>query len=358
MAAAQLPELFIPEEDPEVDIKTLLRTIKPSWEDDSIKIKKLSGGYSCNTYVVHSEGDPDDAITVRVKKLLAKLNWLDPKYEETVVQEVSRLGIFPKVYAIFQNGYCYKYIEGKPLMNLTDPSKASDDELPLEHIAKKLARIHHVKIEGSDYSKPTTFETIKEILDKDYPDVSEIVDKEVLTREINELFEYGKKFNFHVVLCHGDCHPGNMVWDSTKENLTIVDWELVHVGYQAFDVTFFLQLLHFYEIMPVPGVIQISVEEAEEKKKHFIRTYLESWLKLQDSNRSVTEDDFQKLYHEVVFMSLIWPLHIVILMTSVLQKGDFAEFPAEPTSMMKKCMESYFRTKEAKLSQLKKAGYI
>jgi len=325
--------------------------------DDDIEIKKVSGGYSCNTYCVHSS-EPDDAIIIRVRKMLAKASWLDPKFEETVVQELSRIGIFSKVYAFFQNGYCYRYIEGKPLANLTDPSEASPDELPLEQIAQMLARVHNVKINGSDYSKSTTFSMIDRVLANEYPADSDIADKEVLTREINELFAYGKKFDLNIGLTHGDLNPGNIVWDSIQKTLTFVDWEGEHIGYQALDVAYFLQMLQLQEILPVPGIIQVSAEKIEEKRRHFIKAYLETLSKLQDIGGSVSEDDFQKLYHEVIYISLIWPLYCVILMTANMGKAEIKDFPTDPTSMLKNTMEYYFKTKEAKLSQLKKAGFI
>jgi aminoglycoside phosphotransferase (APT) family kinase protein len=38
------------------------------------------------------------------------------------------------------------------------------------------------------------------------------------------------------VLCHGDLHPGNVLWDRAGRRPAVIDWEWVHVDYEYFDL--------------------------------------------------------------------------------------------------------------------------
>ncbi|WP_029420406.1 aminoglycoside phosphotransferase family protein [Alicyclobacillus macrosporangiidus] len=38
------------------------------------------------------------------------------------------------------------------------------------------------------------------------------------------------------VLCHGDLHPGNVLWDRSRRRPAVIDWEWVHVDYEYFDL--------------------------------------------------------------------------------------------------------------------------
>jgi len=356
MAALHLPDFSINVNTFEKDIKVLLQSVKPQWNQEQIIIKKISGGYSCSTYLVHWENEPSDVIIVRVRRLFAtsskKVPIVDHSFETKVVEELSKLGFCAKVYAIYQNGYCYQYNEGKPLMNLSDKSKASNDELPIEQIAEKLAQIHSVSLDKCNLGTNSFFEELQQCLNGDYHEKPEIADKESLIKELNELIGHCKNFYLNSVLCHGDCHAGNMIWNSEEKKVTFVDWEFSHVGYQPFDIAYYFIYFHFPEMLPEVGYPIYSPEKVKEYESRFLQSYLQTWSKLNNNGLPVTESKIVEFENQVALFDLVCSLHMVIFCTA-LEDIDFGEFPADNTKTVQKIYEYYWKNKDSTLRKLK-----
>jgi len=357
--ALHLPELSIQADSYENDIKILLKSIKPHWNEEKIGIKKLTGGYSCTTYYVNWENEPDDAITVRVRRLLVTSNInlpiINPNYEVMLVEELAKAGLFAKVYAVFQNGYCYQYIQGKPLANLTDLSKASTDELPVEYIAEKTAELHSLSLEDGRFGKNDFFEHLKTCLTDGYKEKSHIADKDTLLKELNEVIDYTKRFDLKDVLCHGDHNLGNIIWNSEKEKITFIDWELGHVGYQPMDIANFLMFFNMMDMIPASDAEEFqkfAPKRVKDLEKRFIVTYLNTWSRLNNNGLPVTDGEVEDLEQKVSLFGLVCTLYMLILCTA-LEEIDFVDFPTDSTKMLQKMYEYYWIVKEPTLQKLK-----
>jgi len=348
MEALQLYGNSIKEVSYESDIRKVIEKIKPNWTCNQIEIKKMSGGHSCNTYLVQKSAESEKAIIFRVRKLFAEESDKKPLVkstsEEKIVQEVSKLGLFPRVYAMFKDGYCYKYIDGTSL------NSTKLDDLPLELIAEKLVKIHSVKLEDEDYTKVDFFARVKHLLNTQYPENLDIANRKTLLKELNEFEEYSKQFNFTIVLCHGDPQPGNIVWNSTKKTIDFIDWELTHIGYRALDVACFYQAFTYLDMLLNPTAL--ATEEIQKNKTAFIKLYLENWAKINNQPSDISEEEFTEFCREVEFFSLLWPLYVVILLGAL--PGDFSSRPEGfLENLIKSAYTYYWELKDSKLHELK-----
>uniref|UniRef100_T1JAR3 ethanolamine kinase n=1 Tax=Strigamia maritima TaxID=126957 RepID=T1JAR3_STRMM len=363
MAALLLPEFTVHLDAAEDDIKKLFKIVKPEWNEDKIIVKNMSGGFSCLTSRVYLEDTPDDAFTVRVQKLFVALKdncedlKLDTKFEVRVVQEISKIGYFPTVHAVFANGFCYKYISGKPLVHFDKKTKTKPeiDRNDIKTMVEKLAEIHMIKLENVDYTKTDFFDNYDTILEKVYPENSVITAKNIIEKEYQEIKSYIKEFNLPIVLCHGDPHAGNVVVDEDKDQLTFVDWELSHIGYQAYDLAYCVRMLHFegyvMNIQMIPSAAKDQTPEIS--MGEMLKWYFAKWSKL--NMKEFDEEAFEELQRQVKYFELVWCLVFIIMFGNLFANSKAqvlsAEFPVDPTGMVQSVYNFYCRIKEQTLQE-------
>uniref|UniRef100_T1JBA0 ethanolamine kinase n=1 Tax=Strigamia maritima TaxID=126957 RepID=T1JBA0_STRMM len=356
MDVFHLNDLAIDLVSPDNDIKKLMQTVKPDWEQDKIQIKNLSGGYSCGTYKVRSENEDNDVLIVRVRKLFSDHNIItNPDFENKVVEALSKANIFAKVYAVFKNGYCYQFLDGKPLLNLTVPDEnVAIEDYPFKEIAIAMARIHSEKLVGEDFTEETSFEKIKNVLKNDYPNNPDIPQVSELEIELEQLCEVNKKFQQNIVLCHGDTHAGNIIWDKETGATTFVDWEVAHIGYPAYDIAYFFDILDSKVIIPSVQMPTVDPGAVLGIKMQFIRDYLEKWSELQQ-DVIITDEIVENFHKEIEFFRLIVYINVVVMLGAITAKAAenvSEDLPTTPNEFILSYFKAYQDSKEEILALL------
>ncbi|KAG2372955.1 hypothetical protein C9374_012985 [Naegleria lovaniensis] len=103
-----------------------------------LQIQRQTGGNTNRLYKVTLSDHTN--ILVRINGLETE-RLIDRKKELHHMIELGKRGVGSRVYAVFQNGFIYEYVEGKCLQN------AQDATLYCKEIAHKLAEWHKLKIQ-------------------------------------------------------------------------------------------------------------------------------------------------------------------------------------------------------------------
>jgi len=161
----------------------------------------------------------------------------------------------------------YELIDGKTMeeMLIEDSSKAIQYA---KIFAKIQSNIHTIKLERDDF---------EEFFIKRIGYIKEF-DQE----KIDYIIKYAKSLNRHISLCHGDFHPGNIMFSEDKTY--IFDWMLGNSSNPLSDVC------RTYLMLKTPLAYMSVPKEAREDVKGilsiFLKIYLDEYSKINNTNTS------------------------------------------------------------------------
>ncbi|MEI7575374.1 MAG: phosphotransferase [Armatimonadota bacterium] len=174
----------------------------------------LKGGISAQMFLLTLEG-PDGA--VEAFTLRKPGDWGDEEYSTKAKREFLKYqfafeaGLLgPEPVKCFDAFFVLRYIDGAPDLSVEQAS-AFASQLP-----GHLAKIHRTEISDPAAS----------MLPKTNPSPTG-TDWQPRVREI--LLEHGPPRDEPVALCHGDCWPGNVLWNGAQI-VGLIDWAEIHVG--------------------------------------------------------------------------------------------------------------------------------
>lgn len=146
-------DVTINDKNEESTISMLISHIKKSWNSTDLKKKVYDSGITNRLLGFYVNNDPNTKVSaqcaalgrsdiVLVRIYGAKTELIIDRAQELInMQELSQHGIAPPLYCTFNNGYCYKYIEGR-VLEVEDMPKPAIYTL----IAKKMAQLHSIKL--------------------------------------------------------------------------------------------------------------------------------------------------------------------------------------------------------------------
>jgi len=127
-------------------ILKLLKLIRPQWKQDALKFKEFEGGLT--NRIIGVKSGEEDMLLVRVYGRNTE-KFINRESEiKNLVYLNKHLGT-PPVYAHFDNGLCYGYVMGTPLV-LSDLY----DKIMMRRIARELARIHALPLPTEETNRP------------------------------------------------------------------------------------------------------------------------------------------------------------------------------------------------------------
>lgn len=226
---------------------------------------------------------------------------INRKQEMENMTLLSKFGLGSQVYAAFVNGICYQYFPGKPI---TEEMMSSEMIFPL--IARKLAKIHKIPIEGKT----------SELWGKMLQYISNIPESFGNANE-NELFKtkcWGKQeflaeydllkhmlenCSSPLVFCHNDLNVPNIIYD--ERDVSFIDVEYSGCNYAAYDVA-----NHFVEFVGV-DVDNLNYAETYPGKEFQLKWIEEYFKTLYGALHNEDIEGFYDLVQKFVLCShLFW----------------------------------------------------
>ncbi|KYN39407.1 Ethanolamine kinase 1 [Trachymyrmex septentrionalis] len=239
-------------------------------------------------------GHYTDMILVRIYGNNSDL-LIDRKSEIKNIRILNKAGYTHCIYATFNNGFAYEFLEGE---TLTTETVKNPKVYPL--IAKRMAEMHNLESENESISKDAfIWEKIKkfmQIIPKRFSDSLKqakfemlIPSYAILEKEYQLLKSTLSKVNSPVVFAHNDLLLGNILYNQKQESVVFIDYEYTALNYQAFDI-----VNHFTEFAGFD-----EPDYSLYPDENFQKMWLKKYLQIYNATTNVSEKDVDKLYWQV-----------------------------------------------------------
>ncbi|ODN00217.1 Ethanolamine kinase 2 [Orchesella cincta] len=326
--------------------KEVLRIVRPQWTSTSgesnIKSKVFTDGLSNKLVGFFVDDNKEDVVIVKVFGINTDVV-IDRKAEIETMRLLHERKCGAEVYATFDNGICYQYMNG---VTLEVEDCQEQEVFPL--VAAEMARMHsdirkdqhqNLKVsqsngshhENAQVNGTNTFTTNgvgkqngfhlhhksqiwkkmklinklgEEILISDPEFRQKLENVGVVpgsaSDAINELELLLESQDMPVTFCHNDLIPRNIVYDEKKGKITFIDVEYAMYNYAAFDVA-----NHFLEFAGIDQIDYSKYPDVTFRHK-WIREYLKN-LKLGHYPEELTVEKFDSWVQLCVPVShLFW----------------------------------------------------
>ncbi|KAL0481239.1 ethanolamine kinase [Acrasis kona] len=250
---------------------------------------KLTGGL---TNLLYKAKVGDKTVLVRINGVGTE-TIIDRDKEIEYMLLLGEHRLSAEIYAIYNNGYVYEFIEGEAL---------SPEEMPLhaELIAKKVAEFHDAPITPKTGDKsPTVFKTIKRWLNdvKSFEYKGEKKEK-MAKIDLNRLYKETEDLeqllkNCEVGFCHNDLLSLNILYNKENNQINFIDYEYCGYNYRSFDIG-----NHFSEHAGFDLKFDRFPDHNQQKK--FVSAYLEG-----RHAKKPSDEEVEKLVAEVGVFSNI-----------------------------------------------------
>lgn len=152
-----------------------------------------------------------------------------------------------------------------------------------------------------------------------------------------------------VVLGHNDLNLGNIVYDPESGVVTLIDFELAKLNFQASDIA-----VHFTQFGGNFGpdiVYQADLFPEEDLQKKWIKCYLKAYRELNPTHAAKIdfESDFQRLFQEVRRLVLVAQFREGVILAAIGKQGFIPEDHVLPTSKAR--LRHYWQLKQQFLSR-------
>lgn len=227
------------------------------------------------------------------------------------------VGVFPQIYATFQNGVCYKYFQGSTLdyFDLNKPEVITKVAKLIYKFNNADCTIDMVDMKG----EPTTLDTEPKITNeklkamiKMLPETTEnpkkkpMFDKyrKTLTNdyciaEFDWLEGIMKELDYEYKLCHGDVHPKNIILNRKTGDMCFCDFEGTHINHTVVDLS---KIFGMKEGLVKIGMISPdNPDVTADIRQLFLRSYLEGQY---DDPSKVTEEEVEMMDIRLTVMEI------------------------------------------------------
>ncbi|CAH8634933.1 unnamed protein product [Schistosoma rodhaini] len=293
---------FIPNTIPVIDIRILdgndqeniwkiIKSIFPTWSKEYTKVKPLEEGLSNIVIRLDHDNKIDEPKTILMRIRTKLADFIVNRWDEIKhMYLLHELGGEQKLYAVFQNGLVYSFINGSTI-SVDKFSMSKYSELIIEQVARlhslptreTMLRLFPSEVNDSSklYTKPVLFPTIRKWIEKlptGYNNdklkferlKNEFPSKAVLLNEVAYLEKLLKNPISPVVLCHNDLLAGNIVMPQDEKTVHFIDFEYCGFNHAAFDIG-----NHFCEFAGI-NVVNFDNYPTKEYQLMWISKYLKA----------------------------------------------------------------------------------
>ena len=280
------------------EVISFVTTLKPSWEDKSLKTTLFTDGIS-NKLIGCFHGDRisnETGVLVRVNGLGTE-KIIDRENEIKTFNLLSGVKCMnsASLIAVFANGLCYQYLDGVTL----DENTVRDPYIA-KLIAMQMARMHYLcktipppttASYGSTIAKflaniPKSFDDpSKQKAFEQFPDIS------MIEGEIKSVVSAIEKLKLPLVMSHNDLLLANILYDKSNDKVKFIDYEYSGFNYNCYDIG-----NHFAEYA---GLNEVDYSRYPDKQYQiqWLTYYLEQAYSLEGKDPiSITEYELNTLY--------------------------------------------------------------
>ncbi|XP_071561029.1 ethanolamine kinase 1-like isoform X1 [Temnothorax nylanderi] len=287
-------DITIDENEIIVGAKDIIKKIRPSWPLQQLHFKIFTDGRTNKLVGVWYSGHYTDMVLIRIYGNNSDL-LIDRKSEINNIRILNKAGYTHCIYATFNNGFAYEFLEGE---TLTTETVRNPKVYPL--IAKRMAEMHTLKFENKSVSKEAfIWEKTKkfmQIMPKRFSDSLKqakfemlIPSHAILEKEYQILKSTLSKVNSPVVFAHNDLLLGNILYNPKRESVVFIDYEYTAFNHQAFDI-----VNHFTEFAGFD-----EPDYSLYPDENFQRMWLKEYLQVYNATTTVSEREVDKLYWQV-----------------------------------------------------------
>lgn len=287
-------DITINENDIIIGAKDIIKRIRPSWPLQQLHFKAFTDGRTNKLVGVWCPGHYTDMVLIRVFGNNSDL-LIDRESEIKNIRILNKVGYTHCIYATFNNGFAYEFLEGE---TLTTETVKNPKVYPL--IAKRMAEMHSLEFENESVSKEAfIWEKMKkfmQIMPKRFSDPLKQAKFETLIpfhatleKEYQIMKSTLSKVNSPVVFAHNDLLLGNILYDEKQESVIFIDYEYTAFNYQAFDI-----VNHFTEYAGFD-----EPDYSLYPDENFQKMWLKEYLRVYSATINVSEKDIDKLYWQV-----------------------------------------------------------
>lgn len=270
---------------------------------------------------------------------------INRKDETRNIRILNKAGFTHSLYATFNNGLAYQFIQGNTLTTETvrDPNV-------YVLIAKRMAQMHKLKPDDPEISKEAfiwnKLEKFMEIMPKGFSDDAKqarftklIKPFTVLKTNYQLLKEELINLNNVVVFAHNDLLLANVLYNQKENSVTFIDFEYTAYNYQAFDIA-----NHFAEFAGIDNP-DYSLYPEEQLQKAWLDIYLQEY----NNVNCVPENEINLLYLQVnkfvLLTHFFWGCWGLIQSEHSTIDFDFLEYAAIRFNEYFKRKDEYLNTK-------------
>ncbi|KAG5680417.1 hypothetical protein PVAND_009925 [Polypedilum vanderplanki] len=294
-------QISVDENNYEIAIKKILKTIRPNWkDDDKLKLKTFTDGITnklIGCFYSDIQSNFNDTVLIRIYGNKTDL-LIDRNAEKFNIKLLHKNGLAPELYATFLNGICYEYVPG-----ITLNSKSVYEPKIWRLVATHMAHMHKLPLNSEQAKKEPMLKTktlqflnlipkkfsdakMNERVANIFPSVSK------LREEFDSLYDALQRTNSPVLFCHNDLLLGNVIYTEEINKVTFIDYEYAEPNHQAFDIG-----NHFAEFPGIGSNSSIDYEKypPREFQLQWLRVYLEEYHK----NSTISDESVEELYKQV-----------------------------------------------------------
>ncbi|XP_078046171.1 ethanolamine kinase 1 [Augochlora pura] len=272
----------------------IIKKIRPTWHLDKLQFKIFNDGITNKLIGVWYSEHYNEMVLVRVYGHKTEL-LINRKDETRNIRILNKAGFTHSIYATFNNGLAYQFIEG---VTLTTETVRKPDVYIL--IAKRMAQMHKLKPDSDEIPKEaciwSKLEKFMDIMPKQFSDDAKqtrfeklIKPNAVLQENYLLLKETLTSLNSEVVFAHNDLLLGNVLYNQKENIVTFIDFEYTAYNYQAYDIA-----NHFAEFAGI-DIPDYSLYPEDNLQKAWLSIYLQEY----NNVTYVPENDINLLYVQV-----------------------------------------------------------
>lgn len=305
--------------------KVLLK-VRPSWEKTNISWRFFTDGITNKLVGGWLKGQKHDTVLVRVYGDGTE-KFIDRQVEVSNMLKLQDIGCGARVYATFNNGLCYEYIDGDILAQ-----DKLEDPLVYKEVARMMAKMHSIPLSQNE-SNPCLWDRIENFIDISNPSCRdrltvEFPSKDELRVELAELKRDLSESDCPIVFCHNDALLGNIVLRRDEGNLavTFIDLEYGAANYGAFDIA-----NHFCEFVSCEGKLDYD-------RWFPSREYQQAWIEeyLRAGGKGEVETLMMLVEKFVLASHLMWAVWAVIQTENSTIDFDFEDYAMQRISEFKR----------------------
>ena len=262
------------------EIFPLIATLRPNWSPSNTHLEQFTGGINNTTFGLFDNSDPSKALVIKIFGSKTE-EFIDRHAELDTLQYLSQYQLAQPVLLQFANGFIYKFITGEIC---TRDDIRNIKIAPL--IAQQMAKLHSIPLKSKNQKQCLIplMQKFLALIDNDHnsrPEDFISLSSDVAWAEKDVLPQY----DVDLVLCHNDIVCKNILYDSSSQSVSLIDFEYCAVNYALFDIA-----NHFVEYA---GVEQIDFD------RYPMRDEQCRWLEIYYQARNLPFDDPEKICHQI-----------------------------------------------------------